>query len=108
MTKPVLEQLIEKWFYHKDSGSEPDSSPEMARVQQVKQRYQADLLAMPNVVGVGIGFKLVNGVPGDQLAIVVSVVRKISRDELLPQAVLPEMLDGVPVDVIETGELAAF
>lgn len=106
MAKPVLERLIEKWFYHRDS--EPDLSPEMARVQQVKQRYQADLLALPNVVGVGVGFKSVNGVPGEELAIVVSVVRKISRDELPAQMMLPEALEGIPVDVIETGELNAF
>lgn len=105
MAKSVIDRLIEKWF---DKGGRPKTSPEIERVQNVKQKYEADLLAMPNVIGVGVGFKSIKGKIGNQIAIVVNVEQKINKVELTEQALLPEMLDGIPVDVVEVGRLSAF
>ena len=105
MTKSVIERLLGRWF---DKGGESKASSEVERVQIVKRKYEAELLQMPNVVAVGVGFKSIKGEIRDQMAIVVNVEQKINKVELTEQALLPEMLEGVPVDVVEVGRLNAL
>jgi hypothetical protein len=83
-------------------------NPDIERVLQVKRHYEQALLAHPNVVGVGIGFKTVAGAPTDTLALIVNVVQKQPPNVLTRQDVLPTELDGVPVDVQEVGEIRAL
>jgi len=75
------------------------------QIQQVKNRREAHLLTLPNVVGVGIGLKETGGEFTDQLAIVVNVRRKKPLAELAPQDVVPPEIDGVITDVQEVGDL---
>ncbi len=77
------------------------------RALQVKRRYERDLLTRPNVVGVGVGFMSRGGQTTDQVGIVVSVSHKVPAAALPPQALIPPSLDGVPVDVVESGTLHA-
>src|SRR3954471_23739357 len=55
----------------------------------------------PNVVGYAIGYKRRRGVRTDQLAFVVYVNKKrdVPSHERIPEAV-----DGIPTDVVESGE----
>lgn len=81
---------------------------DLSRVRAVKAAYQERLLQKANVVGVGIGLRRRNGQPTGELALIVSVTRKVPRAELAPEDLIPSELEGVPVDVQEVGVLRAL
>ena len=60
-----------------------------------------------NVTAIGIGPKVVCGVPQEALAIRVYVKRKLPK-RLLGRCVLPTQLDGVATDVVVCGPFRAF
>jgi hypothetical protein len=66
------------------------------------------ILALPNVVGLGIGRKVRATRITDQPCLVVMVRLKQPREVLGPEALVPPEVDGVPTDVIEVGELRAM
>ncbi len=80
---------------------------EHAEVKQAQIQHQAMLLAMPNVIGVGIGLKSVQGRRGDRLCLAALVRRKLPRAALEAEALVPDELDGVPTDVVEVGDVRA-
>jgi len=82
--------------------------PNIQKAIEVKRRYEQSLLKRSNVVAVGIGFQTKLGKPTDTVALIVNVTQKISRSELLPDDVIPGILDGVPVDVQEVGMIKAL
>ena len=84
------------------------SEEELERLRAVRATYEADLMRMANVVGVGIGLKQVGGEQTGEPAIVVSVTRKLPFSQLEPDDVIPRELDGVPVDVRVVGKLRAL
>ena len=55
-----------------------------------------------NVHGVGVGRKIVDGKPTDQLAVRIYVVQKLAASAIPPRDLLPADLEGIPCDVIET------
>ena len=57
------------------------------------------------VVGVGVGYRQRHGKFTDQVAIVVMVRQKQSTDAIDPADLLPTELEGIPVDVQQTGDL---
>lgn len=77
-------------------------------VRKVKAKYEALLLSKKNVVGIGIGFKEKDGQATDQIALIVSVSKKLPADELDAADKIPAELEGVPVDVKEVGEIRAL
>lgn len=77
----------------------------LERAQAVKAAHEAELLAMPNVVGVGIGLQHKEGRRTDEIGLVVMVDHKLPDALLRPEERLPEEIDGVPVDVKEVGQL---
>lgn len=79
-----------------------------AHAVEVKRRYEDELMRKANVVGVGVGMRQLGGRPTDDIAVVVMVSRKVPSWQLSPDDVVPSILDGVPVDVQETGELQAW
>jgi hypothetical protein len=70
-------------------------------VRRVKERHEGKLLAVPGVIGVGVG---VSQKAIGQAAIEVYVIQ---ATELVRQA-LPKSLDGAEVKIIETGEIHAY
>ena len=80
----------------------------MAQVKQVKGTYVHDLLSRRNVVGVGLGYKISQGVSTGELSLIVSVARKVDPSALAAQDLVPRALDSVKTDVVETGVLRAF
>ena len=83
----------------------PDSAKDIGYVKRVKAKYEAALMAVPHVVGVGIGFSSAVAVHANTergLALIVNVDGAVDRDKL------PKELDGVPVTVRNTGEFKAF
>jgi len=83
--------------------NEQNMAQAIAQATRVKQQHEASLLQLDGVVGVGIGLKLKAGQSTGQVAIVVNVRRKLSLVALAPPEVIPPELDGIPVDVVETG-----
>jgi hypothetical protein len=77
-------------------------------VRQAKELHKETILAKPNVVGVGTGYKVAKGEKTDQLSVVALVRQKIPKEGLTTEALLPESVAGVSVDVIEVGDLRAL
>lgn len=80
---------------------------EFGRAQAVRQAHEADLMSRANVVGVGVGLRTRGGRREREVAIVVMVRQKVPRAMLAEADVVPGQIDGVPVDVVEVGEIAA-
>jgi len=74
---------------------------------EVKRRHEKELMRKPNVVAVGIGFRTRGGVRTDEAGIIVSVRRKVPLSQLKSGDAIPSSIEGVPVDVVETGEIRA-
>jgi len=75
----------------------------MVDARQVRQRYEKELLALPNVIGVGTSRDDETG----SEVIHVYVQRKVPRPELRAEEMIPRALDGVPVKVVPLGDVAA-
>ncbi|NIM96176.1 MAG: hypothetical protein GTO18_20960 [Anaerolineales bacterium] len=88
-----------------ESGHEDDLTYEQVRA--VKNAHETDLLKKANVVGVGVGLKQHGGEFASEVVLVVMVERKVPNALLDPQDVIPDEIDGVPVDVQEVGKLNA-
>ena len=78
------------------------------RATEVKRRREKELMRKPNVVAVGVGFRTRGGHRTDEVCIVVSVKTKVPASQLGSGDVIPSSIEGVPVDVVETGEIRAL
>ena len=59
-------------------------------------------------LGVAIGFRQIGGQITDTLSLVVMVTHKLPQGTLDPEEQIPLTIDGIPVDVQEVGEIAAY
>ncbi len=89
-------------------GDELDLKAATDRILAVKQIHEDDLLSKPNVVGVAIGFRQTGGQTTDTLSLVVMVTHKLPQSTLDLEDQIPLTIDGIPVDVQEVGEIAAY
>ena len=78
------------------------------QVRRVKELNKETILEKPNVVGVGIGYKVVGGQKTDQLCVVVLVRQKLPPAGLAPEALIPRQIDGVATDVVQVGDIRAL
>lgn len=78
--------------------NDPNIRNSIMKINAVLDKHHDEIMAIPGVVGVGIGSK--NGTS----AIVIMV------EELTPllKTKLPQSLDGVPVAIEQSGEIIAF
>ena len=74
---------------------------------RAKELHLPSLLKRPNVVGVGVGLRRRGGRLQDEVCIIALVRRKRPATALAPEAMVPSEIDGVPVDVLEVGDLIA-
>ncbi len=74
---------------------------------EAQSLHEKELLNKPNVVGVGVGYKDKDGVPTDEVAVVVLVERKKPLAALNPEEIIPRDLEGLRTDVLEVGQLWA-
>lgn len=89
------------------SADEADMRAAFEKANAVKRAYSDELMAKPNVVGVGVGFRSRGGEQTDSVAIVVMVDQKLPPEQLAPDETIPSEIEGVPVDVQEVGRLSA-
>jgi len=81
---------------------------QIKRVRAIKARYENRLLAWPGVMSVGVGLCRRDDAPTDEICIVVTVRNKRTVDNLSRDKALPEQIEGVPVDVQESGDIVAW
>lgn len=84
------------------------SQDAIQHAMEVKRRHEAELMRKPNVVAVGVGFRTRDGQPTDEVCIVVSVKTRTPASQLNSADAIPASIEGVPVDVVETGEIRAL
>jgi hypothetical protein len=77
-------------------------------ILKIKGKWEANLMSYPNVVGVAVGLCQKEGKYTNDKCIVVYVKKKIDSAHLKPEEIIPEELDGIPVDVQESGEFRAY
>lgn len=78
-------------------------------LKEIKEKYEDELLAKKNVIGVGIAPKISNGEKTDELCISVMVKEKVDVEELSEEDVIPEKYeDRFQTDVVETGEITTI
>ena len=80
-----------------------DQEQQTQRAIRMQEKYNEQLMALPNVVGTAVGLRKRQGQFTDQVALVVMVARKLPPASLAPAELVPRELEGVPVDVLETG-----
>ena len=68
--------------------------------------HKESLKTYPNVVDVGVGFKITKGVMTDQMAVIVFVKKKVAAASLAAGRLVPPSLGTVTTDVVELGEVA--
>lgn len=90
---------------HPGRGPPPDS-PAWDNAEGVPMQRRRDLMDLPNVVGSGIGPRR-SGENKGQPAIIVFVEEKVPDEELDESERVPDTLNGVPTDVVETGRFEA-
>ncbi len=72
------------------------------------RQHRERLLRLKNVVGVGVGKKVVGGEVTDELCVTVFVRKKEPLEALEERDVVPGKVDAVKTDVIQTGEFIAY
>jgi len=77
----------------------------LAEVQEARSAHQASLLARPNVVGLGVGYKVSGDQHSGELCVVVLVRRKLPPVSLRETDFIPREVAGVRTDVFEVGDL---
>ena len=88
-------------------SSQQEISRQVQRASEVQARYADDLMRKPHVVGVAVGYASQGGKATPEIGLVVMVDEKLPPDQLDPQDMIPTELDGVRVDVQETGVFSA-
>jgi hypothetical protein len=73
----------------------------MASLDEVRTRYEQQLMSLPNVVGVSA-----ETIDGEDVLLVL-VSQKAPTGALGPDQVVPSSLDGIPVRVLVVGEPTA-
>lgn len=67
-----------------------------------------DSYGFENILGVGIGEKITNGRYTGKKCVSVFVLSKESESEVDPLAMVPKKINGIPTDVVATGEIFAY
>ena len=77
----------------------------MERYLRALKKNRAKILSLPNVVGIGVGYKEAGGVDTKEPALIVYVEKKLPSSVLARSHVVPPAVDGMPTDVVEIGKV---
>ena len=81
---------------------------DIVSTRNILKDVRLQLLARANVVATGIGYKITQGQTTSTLSVVCSVVEKLPSSRLSNQDMVPETINGIPTDVVETGHIRAM
>jgi C1A family cysteine protease len=73
----------------------------MAKIDQILDTHWQTLRVLGNVLNLNIAEEITGGKKTGRAAITLYVKRKLPLDTIAPEHRAPEMLDGIPVDVVE-------
>ncbi len=79
----------------------------LERVSQACAKVVGNFMKRRNVVACGVGYKITRGALTDIPSLVVSVTQKEPPERLGADDLIPDQVDDVLTDVIETGEIVA-
>ncbi len=80
----------------------------MEEVKRVKEKHEAELMKKSGVTGCALGYKYVAGKKTDQLSIICYVNKKKPEKKLKKGDIIPKSIEGIPTDVVESGEFRAL
>lgn len=66
------------------------------------------LLTIPNVVGLGLGKKIINGLTTNEKCITIFVDKKINALDLNVEDVVPPIYEGIKTDIVETSSISTI
>lgn len=81
---------------------------ELNKAREALKATRLELLGRANVVAAGVGYKITKGEKTPTLSVICSVAQKVNASDLSPKDRVPETMDGIPTDVIQTGKFRAF
>ena len=85
----------------------PDREEIMQQVTAVQARYTETLMQKKHVVGVAAGLRKRQGQITGEVCLVVMVEKKVPNDQLDEEDRIPQEIDGVCVDIQQTGVFRA-
>ncbi len=106
-TEPAIGDPTERLLEARGQAEE-DLLSDVAFTRSLTAGSGTEGFGYENVVGVGIGERLSKGRPTGVLAVTVYVVRKAPLDDIEDSARVPAGYEGVPTDVVESGEFLAY
>jgi len=74
-------------------------------IKQIKEQYKQTILDLPNVLGIGIGYRRTAGKITAELSIMVLVRQKVPSAGLTTEALAPQEVGGIRTDVMEVGDI---
>lgn len=81
---------------------------ETARIVEVQDKHESELLSLDGVVGVATSLKMKAGKPTKKWSLTVLVEKKQPPKQVKKASQIPGQIDRVPTDVIEVGKLEAL
>lgn len=107
------DQVSDKWetFFQAAGEVSIDRGEEIvesARITEVQDKHEQELLAMENVVGVGASLKVTKGEPTDTWSLTVLVEEKLPKTKVSKASQVPEKIGDVPTDVVQVGKIQAL
>jgi hypothetical protein len=73
--------------------------------KKIKKKYEADLMRKKGVVACAVGYKHVEGKKTDRVCIICYVIDKIPENQIEEADLIPPVLEGIPTEVIVSGEM---
>ena len=77
-------------------------------IKPVLEKYAKALKNKANVQGCAIGRKKIRNIPQEELSVTVFVDKKLPSQQLRAEDLVPDNLDGISTDVIESGKFTAL
>jgi hypothetical protein len=90
------------------AGRQPLANEGQGVPAAIQARHESELLRYPNVVGVATGMRMRGGKPTGEACLVVYVRKKFPVAQLAEHDVLPRSIEGIPVDVVDVGDISAL
>ncbi len=81
---------------------------DIQKILDTQKKHEKSLIQKSNVVSVGCGYKFKNGKQTEEICIIVGVADKLPTISLSAADIIPASVDGVTIDVVETGEFKSL
>lgn len=103
--RSAADKAAETWkkFFHAGAVDRLEEIEQTARIMEVQDKHELELLTLENVVGVAPSLKVTDGKPTKTWSLTVLVEKKVAK--VAKAEMVPATIDGVPTDVVEVGEL---